>query len=136
MKRRDLLGLATAPLLAACGTPPSTQPTPPPEAAPAPAASAPLPAPPPREWRAAWVATVANIDWPSRRGLGAEAQQAEIRGLCDAAARTGLNALILQVRASADALYESTLEPWSEVLTGTQGRHPGYDPLADRKSVV
>lgn len=137
MKRRDLLGLATAPLLAACATPPSTQPTPPaaPAAeavsAPLPAASAPLPAPPPpREWRAAWVATVANIDWPSRRGLGAQAQQAEIRSLCDVAARTGLNALILQVRASADALYESALEPWSEVLTGTQGKHPGYDPLA------
>jgi uncharacterized lipoprotein YddW (UPF0748 family) len=134
MKRRDLLGLATAPLLAACTTPPPA-PAPAPEA---PAASTPLPpepaptppGPPPREWRAAWVATVANIDWPSRRGLSAEAQQAEIRTLCDTAVRIGLNALILQVRPSADALYESALEPWSEFLTGTQGQHPGYDPLA------
>lgn len=127
MKRRDLLALAGTPLLAACATP---LPPAPDAAAPEPAAPVPLPAPPPREWRAAWVATVANIDWPSRPGLPAAAQQAEIRRLCDTAARTGLNALILQVRTSADALYESALEPWSEVLSGTQGRHPGYDPLA------
>ena len=48
----------------------------------------------------------------------------------DTAHRSGLNALILQVRPGADALYESSLEPWSEYLTGTQGQHPGYDPLA------
>lgn len=141
MKRRDLLSLASAPLLAACATPPAPAPVPAPvppsEAAlaPTPAASAPapstaLPAPPPREWRAAWIATVANIDWPSKPGLSAETQQAEIRTLCDTAVRTGLNALILQVRTATDALYESKLEPWSEYLTGTQGKHPGYDPLA------
>ena len=108
MKRRHLLSLASAPLLAACATPPSpapaTAPVSPSEAAlgavtsPAPAASGPLLAPPPREWRAAWVATVANIDWPSKPGLSAAAQQAEIRSLCDTAVATGLNALILQVR--------------------------------------
>lgn len=140
MKRRHLLSLASAPLLAACATPPSpapaSAPVSPGEAAlgavtsPAPAASGPLLAPPPREWRAAWVATVANIDWPSKPGLSAAAQQAEIRSLCDTAVATGLNALILQVRTSTDALYESRLEPWSEYLTGTQGQHPGYDPLA------
>ena len=144
MKRRDLLGLATAPLLAACAEPPllpSTPPTvpstvpapgPSPAAAPQPGAvpATPPASPPAREWRAAWVATVANIDWPSRRGLLARAQQDEIRSLCDVAVHTGLDALILQVRPSADALYESSLEPWSEFLTGTQGQHPGYDPLA------
>lgn len=142
MKRRDLLSLASAPLLAACATPPEPAPAPAePAAAPAPlpaasaapaasTAAAGLPPPPPREWRAAWVATVANIDWPSKPGLPAAQQQAEIRTLCDTAARVGLHALILQVRTSADALYESRLEPWSEYLTGTQGRHPGYDPLA------
>ncbi|MFG6431640.1 glycoside hydrolase family 10 protein [Roseateles sp. LYH14W] len=132
MKRRDLLGLAAVPLIAACATPPS-EPAPVPEAAPTPAqtpAATALPPPPPREWRAAWVATVANIDWPSKKGLSAEAQQAEIRSLCDIAVQVGLNALILQVRPGADALYESALEPWSEYLTGTQGQHPGYDPLA------
>lgn len=130
MKRRDLLALAGTPLLAACATPPASAPSPAAPPAPASGVAATLPAVPPREWRAAWVATVANIDWPSRPGLPAEAQQSEIRNLCDVAARTGLNALILQVRTAADALYESALEPWSEYLTGTQGRHPGYDPLA------
>ena len=140
MKRRHLLSLASAPLLAACATPPSpapaSAPVSPGEAAlgvvtsPAPAVSGPLLAPPPREWRAAWVTTVANIDWLSKPGLSAAAQQAEIRSLCDTAVAMGLNALILQVRTSTDALYESRLEPWSEYLTGTQGQHPGYDPLA------
>lgn len=135
MKRRQLLSLASAPLLAACATPPVPAPAPATPAGPEPAASAPSiapspPAAPPREWRAAWVATVANIDWPSKPGLPAEQQQAEIRALCDTAVRVGLNALILQVRTSTDALYDSALEPWSEYLTGTQGQHPGYDPLA------
>ena len=133
MKRRDLLSLASAPLLAACATPPA--PLTPTAAALAPAPQAPAAPgaalqPPPREWRAAWIATVANIDWPSKPGLSAEAQQAEIKALCDTAVRIGLNALILQVRTAADALYESRLEPWREYLTGTQGQHPGYDPLA------
>ncbi|RTL35425.1 MAG: hypothetical protein EKK53_24280 [Burkholderiales bacterium] len=140
MKRRHLLSLASAPLLTACATPPAPPAPSPTEAAlgpaapapEAPAASAPVAsvtAAPPREWRAAWVATVANIDWPSKPGLSAAAQQAEIRTLCDTAAGIGLNALILQVRTAADALYESRLEPWSDVLTGAQGQHPGYDPL-------
>ncbi|MBH9552630.1 glycoside hydrolase family 10 protein [Inhella gelatinilytica] len=84
----------------------------------------------PREFRAAWVATVANIDWPSRKGLDRETQLAEIRATVRQARDLGLNALILQVRTSADALYASRREPWSEYLTGTQGGDPGYDPLA------
>ena len=85
-----------------------------------------------REFRAAWVATVANIDWPSRKGLSSAEQQAQIRAIVDRAAELGLNALILQVRTSADAFYPSALEPWSEYLTGTQGQapEPFYDPLA------
>lgn len=85
---------------------------------------------PPREFRAAWVATVANIDWPSRPGLPMQAQQAEALAILDCAVQTRLNAIVLQVRTSCDALYESSLEPWSEYLSGEQGRHPGYDPLA------
>ena len=84
----------------------------------------------PREFRAVWVATVANIDWPSRKGLSALEQQAEMRALLDRAAALKLNAVILQIRTSADAFYVSELEPWSEYLSGTQGRSPGYDPLA------
>jgi uncharacterized lipoprotein YddW (UPF0748 family) len=89
-------------------------------------------APPlPREFRAAWVATVANIDWPSKPGLSTAQQQAEIIAIVDRAADINLNALILQVRTSADAVYPSSLEPWSEYLTGEQGRapSPAYDPL-------
>ena len=90
------------------------------------------PPPAPREFRAAWVATVANIDWPSRRGLSSAAQQEEMRVLLDRAVALKLNAIILQVRPCADALYSSELEPWSEYLTGTQGQAPVpfYDPLA------
>lgn len=87
--------------------------------------------PAPREFRAAWVATVANIDWPSRKGLSSAAQQAEALALLDQAAALKLNAIVLQVRTSADALYTSTLEPWSEYLSGSQGQapEPFYDPL-------
>lgn len=86
----------------------------------------------PREFRAAWVASVAHIDWPSRAGLDVSAQQAEIVAILDRAREIGLNAVVLQVRPAADALYPSTLEPWSEVLSGQQGvpPRPAYDPLA------
>jgi len=101
---------------------------------PAPVA-APAGAPPPvlREFRAAWVATVAHIDWPSRRGLGTAQQRAEMIDLLDRARATGLNAIVLQVRPAADAIYPSALEPWSEYLTGASGRPPdvAWDPLAE-----
>ncbi len=89
-------------------------------------------APPlPREFRAAWVATVGNIDWPSRPGLTPEVQRIEALAILDLARKTGLNTVILQVRASADAFYDSPIEPWSSYLTGQQGvaPSPGYDPL-------
>jgi uncharacterized lipoprotein YddW (UPF0748 family) len=84
-----------------------------------------------REFRAAWVATVANIDWPSKPGLPAAQQQAEMDAILDRAAATGLNALVVQVRPSCDAIYPSELEPWSEFLTGRSGEAPSpmYDPL-------
>jgi uncharacterized lipoprotein YddW (UPF0748 family) len=94
------------------------------------------PPPPPREFRGAWVATVANIDWPSQTGLSAAAQRAEAITLLDRAKAIGLNALVLQVRPAGDALYPSSLEPWSEVLSGAQGKapwlanEPAWDPLA------
>ena len=87
---------------------------------------------PPREFRAAWVATVGNIDWPSRPGLEPEAQRREAVAILDLAAGTGLNAVVLQVRASADAFHDSPIEPWSAYLTARQGAppEPRYDPLA------
>jgi uncharacterized lipoprotein YddW (UPF0748 family) len=82
-----------------------------------------------REFRGAWVATVYNLDWPSRPGLPAATQKAELRTLLDRAAELKLNAILLQVRPASDALYASTKEPWSEFLSGKAGVSPGYDPL-------
>lgn len=85
-----------------------------------------------REFRAAWVATVWNIDWPSKPGLSASRQQAELIAILNRAAELNLNAIILQVRPGSDALYSSQIEPWSAFLTGAMGRPPSpfYDPLA------
>jgi len=86
---------------------------------------------PKREFRGVWVATVANIDWPSEPGLSTFDQQHEILEILDLHKKNGVNAVILQVRPTADALYSSELEPWSGFLTGEQGRapEPFYDPL-------
>ena len=90
------------------------------------------PSPIRREFRAVWVASVGNIDWPSRVGLTTAEQQAELITLLDSAVSLRLNAVILQVRPAADALYASKLEPWSEFITGVEGQAPSpwYDPLA------
>jgi len=86
----------------------------------------------PREFRGAWIATVANIDWPSKPGLTVDQQKAELISLLDRAAQLHLNAIIFQVRPLCDAMYASNIEPWSEYLTGTQSKapQPFYDPLA------
>ncbi|HEY0470359.1 MAG TPA: family 10 glycosylhydrolase, partial [Kribbella sp.] len=100
-------------------------------AAPAPEGScAPDPSTPLRQFRASWVASVVNIDWPSRTGLTAAQQQAELVGWFDDAVRQHHNAVVLQVRPTADAFWPSKVEPWSQYLTGKQGGDPGYDPLA------
>lgn len=84
-----------------------------------------------REFRAAWVATVSNINWPSKPGLPTEVQQQEAIALLDFLQQHHFNAVILQVRPQADALYKSGIEPWSYFLTGEQGKapEPYYDPL-------
>ncbi len=84
-----------------------------------------------REFRGAWIASVGNIDWPSERGLSSDLQKAELIRIFELARRLKLNALLLQVRPACDALYESSLEPWSEYLSGQMGRPPQplYDPL-------
>ena len=86
----------------------------------------------PREFRGVWVATVGNIDWPSKAGLTTEQQQLELLGILDRAESLGLNAVIFQVRPAADAFYASPYEPWSEYLTGRMGQAPSpfWDPLA------
>ena len=85
----------------------------------------------PREFRAAWVATVANINWPTRNNLSVEQQKKEAVYLLDLLKENNFNAVIFQVRPSADALYKSSYEPWSYFLTGETGRapQPYYDPL-------
>lgn len=87
--------------------------------------------PPKREFRGVWVATVANIDWPSKPGLHSEMQKQELLDILDAHHRSGLNAIMFQVRPSADAFYSKSTEVWSRWLTGEQGYGPMpfYDPL-------
>jgi uncharacterized lipoprotein YddW (UPF0748 family) len=88
--------------------------------------------PPRYEFRAAWIATVDNIDWPSRKGLPSDSQRAEFIRMLDMHQANGMNAIIMQIRPAADAFYPSPYEPWSEWLTGVQGTppRPYYDPLA------
>ena len=83
------------------------------------------------EFRAAWVATVDNIDWPSKKGLSTDSQKVEYLRILDMHQRNGLNAVIVQIRPATDAMYPSQYEPWSEWLTGKQGKPPlpYYDPL-------
>jgi uncharacterized lipoprotein YddW (UPF0748 family) len=83
-----------------------------------------------REFRGAWVTPASDSDWPSRPGLSATQQQAELVRLLDRARAIGLNAIVFHVRLSGDALYATPLAPWSAKLTGRQGAAPGYDPLA------
>jgi uncharacterized lipoprotein YddW (UPF0748 family) len=82
-----------------------------------------------REFRAAWIATVDNIDFPTKRTLTGDEQNAELISALDLAKRLRLNAIIFQVRPAADAVYASKLEPWSEYLTGQMGKSQAFDPL-------
>ncbi|MBR5638180.1 MAG: family 10 glycosylhydrolase [Muribaculaceae bacterium] len=86
-----------------------------------------------REMRAAWLATVSNIDWPSERGTGAAViarQKQSLIEYLDGFANTNMNAVCIQVRSMCDAMYQSSYEPWSSYLTGSRGTNPGWDPLA------
>lgn len=85
---------------------------------------------PKHDLRALWVSVVANIDWPSKPGLSTQDQKDELIAWLDLAVAQRHNAVVLQVRPTADTLWRSRKEPWSAWLTGTQGADPGYDPLA------
>ncbi|MEH0153093.1 family 10 glycosylhydrolase [Limibacter armeniacum] len=89
------------------------------------------PSKPKKDMRGAWLSTVYNIDWPSSTGLSVAAQKAELISLLDGLKDGGINAVFLQVRPECDALYASTIDPWSYYLTGQQGLAPSpfYDPL-------
>lgn len=84
-----------------------------------------------REFRGLWVATVSNLDFPANVAGSRDAGIAELGRIVDVAAAHGVNAIVFQVRPESDALYQSSREPWSRFLTGTQGRDPGYDPLGE-----
>jgi uncharacterized lipoprotein YddW (UPF0748 family) len=87
--------------------------------------------PPKREFRGVWIATVVNIDWPSKAGLPTHEQKNELIRILDTHQRAGINAIVFQVRPSADAFYAKSREPWSRFLTGVPGKAPSpeYDPL-------
>lgn len=83
------------------------------------------------EFRGVWIATVLGIDWPPKNA-SVEQQKAEFIRQLDMHKRNGMNAIIAQVRPAGDAFYPSPYEPWSQWLTGVQGKAPVpfYDPLA------
>lgn len=87
---------------------------------------------PKREFRSTWFTTHVNIDWPQTKGSSAaiiEKQKEEMIKYIDGFERMNLNGACFQVRAQCDAIYKSSYEPWSAVLTGTRGKDPGWDPL-------
>jgi uncharacterized lipoprotein YddW (UPF0748 family) len=83
------------------------------------------------EFRAVWIATVNNIDWPDNKHLTTDEQKQQFINILNQQQKIGMNAVIVQIRPSADAFYASKYEPWSEFLTGKQGIAPSpyYDPL-------
>ena len=89
------------------------------------------PLPPVAEMRGAWIASVANIDWPSSPNLSVAQQKSEFDSILSVLKSTGMNAVFVQIRPAGDALYPTTLAPWSKYLTGRQGVGPApeYDPL-------
>jgi uncharacterized lipoprotein YddW (UPF0748 family) len=130
MRRRTFTTLALAPL-GALALPGIASADDSPEPAPAPPADCTLdPAVPKREFRAMWIASVTNIDWPSRPGLDEQTLKDQYRAWLDLAERLNHNAVVVQVRPNADAFWPSPYEPWSEWLTGARdGVGPGWDPL-------
>ncbi len=88
-----------------------------------------LVAQPKREFRAVWISHISNIDWPSSKTLTAQQQRDEFVAQLNQHKLSNINAVVVQVRPSCDAIYPSAIEPWAEWLTGKQGKSPGYDPL-------
>ncbi len=82
-----------------------------------------------KQLRGVWISTVYNLDYPSTKN-NISAQKSEFIEKLDQLKAVGINAVFVQVRPKADALYQSNINPWSDVLTGVQGQDPGYDPLA------
>ena len=81
---------------------------------------------PKREFRGAWIQAVNG----QFTGMGEQKMKKYLTEMLDNLQKVNVNAVIFQVRAEGDALYESHYEPWSRFLTGVQGKSPGWDPLA------
>ncbi|MCR8745440.1 family 10 glycosylhydrolase [Romboutsia lituseburensis] len=80
------------------------------------------------DMQAAWITTVFNADWPKAKN-SPQSQKQEMIKILDTLKSTGIDTVMFQARTEGDALYKSSINPWSKVLTGTQGKDPGYDPL-------
>lgn len=128
--RTRAIALTTAGLLAVVGGAAAQPVASPPAGPPATTECTPDPDAPKHQMRGLWVASVANIDWPSSPGLSPEEAQAELDDYYDLAQQRGLNAVIVQVRPTADTFWPSDLEPWSQWISTAQGVDPGWDPLA------
>ncbi|MCY9761984.1 family 10 glycosylhydrolase [Paenibacillus alvei] len=85
--------------------------------------------PPKRQLRAAWIASVVNIDWPREGVVTEKEQKRDFIQLLNELEAAGMNAVVMQIKPTADAFYPSKYAPWSEWLTGVQGKDPGYNPL-------
>ena len=81
------------------------------------------------EFRGVWVATVANLNWPKKMDISPREQRGDFKEILKEIKIMNMNAVIMQIRPSGDAVYSSKKAPWSRYLTGTQGKYPGYDPL-------
>lgn len=82
-----------------------------------------------KELRGVWVASIINIDWPSKKGLSVSEQKREFISVLENVKKWNMNAVFVQIKPVGDAFYPSKYAPWSEYLTGVQGENPGYDPL-------
>ena len=77
-----------------------------------------------------WITTVYNQDWPSSSSKGnVEIQKSEFINILEDVMSLGIDTIVVQIRPKSDALYKSSINPWSDILTGVQGKNPGYDPL-------
>ncbi|MBK9979279.1 MAG: family 10 glycosylhydrolase [Gemmatimonadetes bacterium] len=82
-----------------------------------------------REFRGVWIATVGNLDWPSRNSLSSAEQRSELVGLLERASQLGANAVVFQIRVNGERMYAGGAEPWATALAGRTDVDPGYDPL-------
>ncbi|GAB3008383.1 hypothetical protein GCM10027051_05820 [Niabella terrae] len=83
---------------------------------------------PKNQLRAAWMATVFELDWP-RGDHNAATQKQQYIDYLELFQSMNMNAVFVQVKAKGDAFYNSAYEPWSASITGTRGQDPGYDVL-------